>query len=116
MQWRNSFFVLVLIRISLASILVISANAIADQRASFFGSETAIQRSRAAFDESQKQWLLQGAHDCNRAGKASDEQRQCNEREREVRESIATRTRQLHQQVEPQRSELRALHRQQRGW
>lgn len=107
---------LIPIRIVAAAMLMASVTAVADQGAFFFDSETAVQRQRAAFDEPQRQRLFQGARACNKAAKTPWEQRQCDEWERQTRQSVMDRTQQLQEQAEPQRAELRALHRQQRGW
>lgn len=116
MPWRNSTHVTVLLRIAPAVLLMASVTALADQHGFFFDSDTATPRPRALIDDVQRQRLLQGSHACNKIGKTLDEQRQCDEWERQARQAITERTRKFHEQAEPQRAELRALHRQQRGW
>jgi len=106
----------VLRRIAPAVLLMASVTALADQNGFFFDTETATPRPRAFIDDGQRIRLLQVAHACNKAGKTLVEQRQCDEWERQARQAIAERTRQFHEQADPQRAELRALHRQQRGW
>ena len=116
MPWRNSTHVTVLLRIAPAVLLMASVTAMADQVGFFFGTEATTPRPRALFDDTQRQRLLQVAQACNKTGKTLDEQRQCDEWERQAREAITEWTRQFHEQAEPQRAELRAMHRQQRGW
>lgn len=113
---RNRAFVLIQMRIVVAALLMVSVTAVADQNGFFFDTETATPRPRAHFKDTQRQRLLQVAHACNKSEKTLGEHRQCDELERQARQSIAERTRQFHEQAEPQRAELRALHRQQRGW
>jgi len=93
-----------------------NVTALADQNGFLFDTDIATPRPRALFDDAQRQRLLQVAQACNKTGKTLDEQRQCDEWERQARQAITERTRQYHEQAEPQRAELRALHRQQRGW
>lgn len=109
---------MVLARIAIAVPLVVSLTAEADQGSFFFGTEnkTSSSRPTAHFNDATRQRLLQIAHACNMAKKSPDEQRQCDEWERQARDSIASLTRQLHRQVEPQRVELQFLYQQQRGW
>ena len=116
MPWRNSTHVTVLLRIALAVLLMASVTALADQGGFFFDTEAATPRPRALLDYAQRQRLLQNTHACNKTWKTLDEQHQCDEYECQARQAIAERTRQFHEQAEPQRAELRALHRQQRGW
>ncbi|MDP1573064.1 MAG: hypothetical protein Q8M09_08065 [Pseudomonadota bacterium] len=106
----------VLARIVTVVLVMNSVTVLADQNGFFFDSDTAAPRPRALFNDAQRQQLLQVAHACNKTGKTLGEQRQCDEWERQARQFITDRTRQFHEQTEPQRAELRSLHLQQRGW